>query len=51
MIHQLVEGQEAVVKTARSILPLVDEAHDEVTSGLHAVKHFCPKPQAANCEP
>lgn len=36
MISQLVEGQEAVVRTARSIFPLVDTAHDEVTSGLLA---------------
>ena len=36
MISQLVEGQEAVVRTARSIFPLVDAAHDEVTSGLLA---------------
>lgn len=34
MIQQLVDGQEAVVKTARSIFPLVDEAHDEVTADL-----------------
>lgn len=36
MIIQLVEGQEAVVRTARSILPIVDAVHDEVTSGLLA---------------
>lgn len=36
MISQLVEGQEAVVRTARSVFPLVDTAHDEVTSGLLA---------------
>lgn len=36
MIHQLVEGQEAVIRTARSILPVVDAAHDEVTSNLLA---------------
>lgn len=36
MIHQLVEGQEAVVRTARTILPLVDSTQDEVTSSLLA---------------
>ena len=36
MIQQLVEGQEAVVRTARSVLPIVDEVHDEVTAGLLA---------------
>lgn len=34
MIHQLVAGQEAVVKTARSIFPLVEAAHDEATADL-----------------
>lgn len=34
MIRQLVEGQEAVVRTARSIFPVVDEAHDEPTADL-----------------
>ena len=34
MIRQLVEGQEAVVRTARSIFPLADEAHDEPTADL-----------------
>jgi starvation-inducible DNA-binding protein len=34
MIHQLVEGQEAVVRTARSIFPLVDTANDEPTADL-----------------
>ncbi len=36
MIHQLVDGQEAVVRTARSILPTVESAGDEVTAGLLA---------------
>jgi len=36
MIRQLVDGQEAVVKTARSLLPIVNSAEDEVTSGLLA---------------
>lgn len=36
MIQQLVEGQESVVRTARSMLPLVEACHDEVTSGLLA---------------
>lgn len=34
MIRQLVEGQEAVVRTARSIFPAVDAAHDEPTADL-----------------
>jgi starvation-inducible DNA-binding protein len=34
MIRQLVDGQEAVVRTARSIFPLVDEASDEPTADL-----------------
>jgi starvation-inducible DNA-binding protein len=34
MIRQLVAGQEAVVRTARSIFPVVDEAHDEPTADL-----------------
>jgi starvation-inducible DNA-binding protein len=34
MIKQLVAGQEAVVKTARSIFPLVDKASDEPTADL-----------------
>jgi starvation-inducible DNA-binding protein len=34
MIRQLVSGQEAVVKTARSIFPRVDEVHDEPTADL-----------------
>jgi starvation-inducible DNA-binding protein len=34
MIAQLVAGQEAVVRTARSIFPLVDKAHDEPTADL-----------------
>ena len=34
MIRQLVAGQEAVVKTARSIFPLVDKAADEPTADL-----------------
>lgn len=36
MIRQLVVGQETVVRTARKMLPLVDEVHDEVTSSLLA---------------
>ncbi len=38
MIQQLVEGQESVVRTARSMLPLVEACHDEVTSGLLAAR-------------
>ncbi len=34
MIRLLVEGNEAVVRTARSLFPLVDEAHDEPTADL-----------------
>ncbi|RZM79842.1 DNA starvation/stationary phase protection protein [Leptolyngbya iicbica LK] len=34
MIAQLVEGQEAVVRTARSIFPVVDKANDEPTADL-----------------
>ena len=34
MIRQLVAGQEAVVRTARSILPIADEANDQPTLDL-----------------
>ncbi len=34
MIVLLVEGQEAVVRTARSIFPVVEQAHDEATADL-----------------
>jgi starvation-inducible DNA-binding protein len=34
MIRNLVEGQEAVVRTARSIFQAVDAAHDEPTADL-----------------
>jgi len=34
MIRNLVKGQEAVVRTARSIFPAVDAAHDEPTADL-----------------
>jgi starvation-inducible DNA-binding protein len=34
MIAQLVKDQEAVVRTARKIFPVVDEAHDEPTADL-----------------
>jgi starvation-inducible DNA-binding protein len=34
MIRQLVEGQEAVVRTARAIFPLTDSANDEPTADL-----------------
>jgi starvation-inducible DNA-binding protein len=34
MIRLLVEGQEAVVRTARSLYPLVEKANDEATSDL-----------------
>ena len=34
MIQDLVAGQEAVVRTARKLFPVVDEAHDEPTADL-----------------
>lgn len=34
MIRQLVEGHETLIRTARSLLPLADEASDEVTADL-----------------
>ena len=34
MIDLLVEGQEAVVRTARSIFPVVEKANDEATADL-----------------
>lgn len=34
MIRLLLEGQEAVVRTARSLFPLVDQAADEATADL-----------------
>jgi starvation-inducible DNA-binding protein len=34
MLRRLVAGQEQVVKTARSIFPVVDAAHDEPTADL-----------------
>lgn len=34
MIRLLVEGQEAVVKTARSLYPQAEKAHDEATADL-----------------
>ncbi|CAB3774211.1 Dps family protein [Paraburkholderia humisilvae] len=34
MIRQLVEGQEAVVRTAREIFPVTEAAHDEPTADL-----------------
>lgn len=34
MISRLVEGQEAVVRTARSLYPTANDAHDEVTADL-----------------
>ena len=34
MIKQLILGQETIVRTARSIFPLVDEANDEPTADL-----------------
>ena len=34
MIKRLVDGQEAVVRTARALFPTVDAAHDEPTADL-----------------
>ena len=34
MIENLVQGQETVVKTARSLIPLVNNANDEATADL-----------------
>jgi starvation-inducible DNA-binding protein len=34
MIEILVDGQEAVVRTARSIFPIVDKSHDEPSADL-----------------
>lgn len=34
MIRDLVAGQEAVVRTARALFPLVEDAHDEPTADL-----------------
>ena len=34
MIRQLVQGQEAVARTARSVFPLVDEANDQPSADL-----------------
>jgi starvation-inducible DNA-binding protein len=34
MIHQLVDGQEAVVRTMRAIIPVVERAKDEATIDL-----------------
>jgi starvation-inducible DNA-binding protein len=36
MVRQLVEGHEAVAKTARAVLPIAGEGKDEVTIGLLA---------------
>lgn len=38
MLKQLVEGQEAVVKTARKGLPLADKANDQSTADLLATR-------------
>jgi starvation-inducible DNA-binding protein len=36
MIKQLVDGQEAVIRTARSIFPVVDQANDQPSADLLA---------------
>ena len=38
MVELLVEGHETVIRTARSMLPLVNETNDEVTLGLLAAR-------------
>lgn len=38
MIRELVEGQEAVVRTCRDLMPAVDEANDEPTADLLTVR-------------
>ena len=38
MLRQLTDGQEAVVRTARSILPLVEKADDQPTADLLATR-------------
>ncbi|HYR83161.1 MAG TPA: Dps family protein [Terriglobia bacterium] len=34
MIHQLVEGQETAIRTARGVYPLAERIHDQVTADL-----------------
>jgi starvation-inducible DNA-binding protein len=34
MVRKLVEGHEAVARTARSLFPVADEAEDEATADL-----------------
>ncbi len=34
MVRELVEGQESVVRTARGLFPILDEAHDEASADL-----------------
>jgi starvation-inducible DNA-binding protein len=34
MIRRLLHGQETVVRTARSVVPLAEAAHDEPTADL-----------------
>jgi starvation-inducible DNA-binding protein len=34
MIKQLVEGHETIIRTAREMIPMVQEAGDEATAGL-----------------
>ena len=34
MIHQLVEGQEVVIRTARTVYPLAERIPDQVTADL-----------------
>ncbi len=34
MIQELIKGHETVIQTARKLLPICDEAHDDVTAGV-----------------
>lgn len=34
MISELIKGHEIVIQTARKLLPVCDEAHDDVTAGV-----------------
>lgn len=34
MIQELIKGHETVIQTARKLLPICDDAHDDVTAGV-----------------
>jgi starvation-inducible DNA-binding protein len=38
MLHQLLQGQEIVIRTARALFPLVEEAHDQATADLLTIR-------------